>query len=155
MPIKNTYFRIAGFPVLILVMAIQIGCRWSVSSPEKTIQEIKDVEQAFMTHLQKHGAADAFATFAAPDAVIKREKDSLIQGPQAIRAYYEIPVYKNAHAEWSPTKVSVSDDGNMAWTYGPYQWTIYDSTGKESRFSGIFHTIWKRQADGSWKYVWD
>lgn len=138
-----------------ILLFVLTDCNLSISNAEITKQEIKQVEQDFMNHLQKYGAADAFALFAAPDAVIKRENDSLILGPQAIRKYYENPVYHNARANWSPTQISVSDDGKMAWTYGPYQWTIYDSTGKESRFSGIFHTIWKLQPDGSWKYVWD
>ena len=25
----------------------------------------------------------------------------------------------------------------------------------EVEYKGIFHTVWKRQSDNSWKYVWD
>jgi ketosteroid isomerase-like protein len=144
-----------GLLPLMLSLALFHACRPPLPDPEKLRQEITDVERVFMERLQKEGPAEAFAAFAAPDAVIKRENDSLIKGPQAIRHYYEKPVYAKARAEWHPTQVMLSDDGTMAWTYGPYIWTIADSSGKESKFSGIFHTVWKRQPDGSWKYVWD
>jgi len=39
--------------------------------------------------------------------------------------------------------------------YGKYSYSIIDSTGTEISSNGIFHTVWKKQPDGSWKYVWD
>jgi ketosteroid isomerase-like protein len=32
---------------------------------------------------------------------------------------------------------------------------VKDSVGNKKDFKGIFHTVWKKQKDGSWKYVWD
>jgi ketosteroid isomerase-like protein len=43
----------------------------------------------------------------------------------------------------------------MAYTYGKYLWKVKDTTGKIQEFKGVFHTVWKRQSDGSWKYGWD
>jgi ketosteroid isomerase-like protein len=43
----------------------------------------------------------------------------------------------------------------MAYTYGKYTWRSKDTANQNASFSGIFHTVWKRQADGTWKYVWD
>lgn len=36
-----------------------------------------------------------------------------------------------------------------------YTYSVTDSTGETKSSSGIFHTVWKRQADGTWKFVWD
>ena len=30
-----------------------------------------------------------------------------------------------------------------------------NALGNENSMEGIFHTVWKRQEDGSWKFVWD
>jgi ketosteroid isomerase-like protein len=38
---------------------------------------------------------------------------------------------------------------------GNSQYTIKDSTGAAKVYHGFYVTIWKKQADGSWKYVFD
>ena len=43
----------------------------------------------------------------------------------------------------------------MAYTYGEYEFTSLDTLGKSKVSKGIFHTVWKRQGDGTWKYVYD
>jgi hypothetical protein len=44
------------------------------------IEEIRKVEKQFETDLNKMGAHIAFEKWAAPDAVIKRQNDTLISG---------------------------------------------------------------------------
>ena len=56
---------------------------------------------------------------------------------------------------WKPDYVDVSESGDLAYTYGKYTFTSRDSTGRKVVSKGIFHTVWKRQEDGSWKFVWD
>lgn len=118
-------------------------------------QEVTSVEAAFAKMAADQGIAEAFATFAAEDAVIKRQNDTLIKGREAIRNYYSAPFYKSAKVQWKPDFVDVSESGGLAYTYGKYLWSSQDSTGKVSEQRGVFHTVWKRQKDGSWKYVWD
>ena len=117
--------------------------------------EIMNAEKEFQQLLVSDGVANAFYAFAADSAVIKRENDSLITGRDAIKNYYSNPFYKNAIAVWSPDYISVSDDGTMAYTYGKYEWTFTDSAGLKSNYRGVFHTVWKKMKDGTWKYVWD
>lgn len=113
------------------------------------------MEKAFETEMNAKGAAEAFYNYAADDAVIKRENDTLLKGKNAIRDYYSKPVYKTAKAWWSPDHVDVSEDGTMAYTYGKYKWEMTNADGKTVSYGGIFHTVWKKMPDGSWKYVWD
>ena len=53
--------------------------------------------------------------------------------------------------------VAVSDDGTLGYTWGKYTFT--PATGpdgkQEASTSGLYFTVWKRQADGSWKFVYD
>lgn len=122
---------------------------------QKVINDIIAIEKQFMDDLKTNGVEYAFYKYAAPDAVIKRENDSLIMGNLAIKNFYSNPVYKDAIAEWRPDYVDVSNDGSMAYTYGKYKWSMKDNSGKLSIYEGVFHTVWKRMKDGSWKYVWD
>ena len=56
---------------------------------------------------------------------------------------------------WKPDFVDVSASGDLAYTYGAYTYSYKDSTGAIVEQGGIFHTVWKRQADGGWRFVWD
>lgn len=117
--------------------------------------EIAKAEKDFEIMAASRGIAEAFWFFAADDAVIKRGNDSLIFGRENIKKYYSAPYFRTASVKWSPDFIDVSEKADLAYTYGKYHWQSTDSTGKIQEFRGIFHTIWKKQKDGSWKYVWD
>ena len=117
--------------------------------------EIVKVEKDFEKLVDKKGLAEGFYQFADSNAVIKRERDALIIGKENIKNYYLNPKYQSATVTWSPDAVTVSDGGDMASTYGKYIWTSKDPSGKERVLKGVFHTVWKKQKDGSWKYIWD
>jgi ketosteroid isomerase-like protein len=144
---KHFILMLAGVAVATIQLQAQKRQQW--------INEVIATEKAFCEDLKAKGVAYAFEAYAAQDAVIKRGNDSLIYGKAAIRNFYAAPGYQNAIADWKPDFTDVSADGTMAYTYGKYTWTFKDKAGKETQYSGVFHTVWKRQADGSWKYVWD
>lgn len=141
--------------LLTLILAAHYAQGQKANNAAELRSAITKAEASFCADLKAKGAAWAFHTYAAPDAVIKRDNDSLIKGPDAIRNYYSSEPYKQAVADWKPDFVDVSADGTLAYTYGKYTWTLKDKAGKEVKFSGVFHTVWKKQPDGSWKYVWD
>ena len=122
---------------------------------ETVKKEIGDAEKAFATMATEKGIAEAFAYYADSNAVIKRKNDSLITGKEAIKNFYSADFYKNASVTWLPDFIEASPDGNLGYTYGKYLWQSKDSTGKVNEARGIFHTVWKKQKDGSWRYVWD
>lgn len=117
--------------------------------------EVFKAEDDFKKLSQIKGIAEAFYTFADSSAVIKRENDTLIKGKENIKNYYSNPKFKKASVTWKPDFVEVSNDGSLAYTYGKYIWTVTDSLENKKEYKGIFHTVWKKQKDGSWKYVWD
>jgi len=101
------------------------------------------------------GIAEGFWFYADSNAVIKRQNDTLIKGKENIRNYYSAVFYKTASVKWTPDFIEVSESGDMGYTYGKYLWQSKDSTGMISESRGVFHTVWKKQANGRWKYVWD
>ncbi|WP_264566552.1 YybH family protein [Flavobacterium sp. N3904] len=117
--------------------------------------EIVKTEKDFEKLVAEKGPAEGFYQFADSNAVIKREHDTLIIGKANIKNYYLNQKIKNPTVTWSPDAVTVSDAGDMASSYGKYVWTFTDASGKEQIYKGIFHTVWKKQKDGSWKYIWD
>ena len=124
------------------------------ATPEKYKLEIADAERAFAAMAKREGLQAAFSAFAAEDAVIERN-GRLIRGREAIAAFYADARYRRAGLAWSPERVEVSASGDLGYTWGSYTFTATDSLGTAQRSEGIFHTVWKRQPDGSWKFVWD
>lgn len=139
----------------ITIVLICCNKKTEAVNPEAHKAEVFKAEDDFKNLSQSKGIAAAFYAFADDNAVIKREKDSLIKGKENIKTYYSNPKFLKAGVTWKPDFVAVSDDGTLGYTYGKYVWTATDSLGNKKEFKGRFHTVWKKQKDGSWKYVWD
>lgn len=123
---------------------------------EKWKNEIVAVEKEFAEMALKEGIPKAFLTFAADDVVLMRN-NRLITGKAALAKTYENDEsdVKDESLTWKPDFVDVASSGDLGYTYGKYQYTYTDSTGNTRVTEGIFHTVWKRQPDGAWRYVWD
>jgi len=48
-----------------------------------------------------------------------------------------------------------SADGDLGYTLGTWQSTHYNAKGQGQVATGKYVTIWRKQADGSWKVVFD
>lgn len=147
----NKHLNFASFLLLGMLL---LGCGSHNQDLEKWKKEIVEVEKAFNDMAQQEGLVKAFEFFAANDGVIRRSK-KIIKGKEAIRKWYENDVQPNETLTWKPTFVDVSKSGDLAYTYGNFTFTFPDSLGNMKQNTGIFHTVWKRQADGSWRFVWD
>lgn len=117
-------------------------------------QEIEDTELAFARMAMDSGIEAAFRAYAAPDAVMKRG-NKLVSGYDSIVVYLDKNKQEGAELKWSPDFISVSRSGDLAYTYGGFVYTYPDSAGVIQKQEGFFHTVWKRQPDGKWKFVWD
>lgn len=137
-----------------VVLVLIFSCNTSVEK-ESLIKEIFNSEKAFEKMCAEKGIAEAFYFFADDSAVIKRENDTLIIGKEQIKEYYDKEFYKTAKVSWAPDFIDVSEDGTLAYTYGKYLWESKDEKGNDVEYRGVFHTVWKRQIDNTWKYVWD
>lgn len=140
---------------LLLIALVLNSCtqKQKTKNPIYIKLEIVKTEKDFEKLVAKKGLAEGFYQFADSSAVIKRENDTLITGKDNIRKYYSKQT--DATVTWTPEFVSVAEAGDMAYTYGKYRWISKNATGKEHVLEGVFHTVWKKQKDGSWKYVWD
>ena len=121
---------------------------------EKWKSEIMEAEQAFNDLAEKQGLAVAFGTFAAKDGVIRR-RGKVIKSPAAIRAWYEEDAQPGDTLSWKPDFIDVSKSGDLGYTYGGFTFKYLDSLGNQKVNTGTFHSVWKRQANGEWKFVWD
>lgn len=142
--------------ILIFSLLGQSSCRTPSSqvTHEKLKSELFAVEKEFCDMAQRAGVEKAFVYFAADSSVILRG-EQLIKGKEAIRKKYSLFPTKGVKLVWRPNFADVADSGDLGYTYGKYTYTSTDSMGIRHSSEGVFHTVWKRQADGRWKFVWD
>ena len=152
MKIKNV-MNYKTFLICILSLSILSSCNKKIDK-ESVKKEIAETEKAFEKMASEKGIAEAFYHFADENAAIKRNND-IIAGKQNIKDFYNKENLINATVNWSPDFIEVSDDGTLGYTYGKYLWRIEDEDGKIQELKGVFNTVWKRQKDNNWKYVWD
>ena len=112
------------------------------------------MEKEFSDFVQKEGISAGFAKYAAEDAVANRN-GNLLKGRDKINDFYNKTRSLKDKLEWTAEFADVSASGDLGYTYGSYIYTAYDSAGKSKEYKGIFHTVWKKQKDRSWKFVYD
>jgi len=135
---------------LVVLLVILGSCATPPVDHEKSKSEVMQVERDFAQMAKDKGIAEAFYAFADDSAVIKRGL-TLFKGKEAIRNFY---AHQTAgELQWSPDFADAS--GDLGYTYGQFIYAEKDSKGKVNEIKGYFHTVWKKQKDGSWKFVWD
>ena len=135
-------------------------CSCSVETEKEAIEkwknEILETEQNFSNMVRDEGIRRAFLSYAAENAVLMRN-NSLVIGKKAITVHFENQKIKDNDVSltWKPDFVDVSESGDLGYTYGHYVFSYIDSSGNANESKGVFHTVWKRQPDGTWRFVWD
>jgi hypothetical protein len=120
------------------------------------IQRMVASERAFAAAAHEIGVRDSFLTFFADDAVaIVRgaagQPTSLVpaKAQLAARPLQALPL--QADLLWEPFTGQVSGDGSMGWLTGGY--AVLSSTTRDLLAEGAYFSVWKRQANGTWR-VW-
>lgn len=116
--------------------------------------EVAAMEDVFCAMAKAKGLNAAFAYFAAPDVGFIDTDPRKFRGPAAVQERIG-PDQPGVSLQWSASFTDVSDDGTMGYNYGRYESRVSGAGGQERVRGGWFLTIWKRQPDGSWKYVMD
>jgi ketosteroid isomerase-like protein len=135
----------------------------AAADPDGLRAGLAGAEQSFCAEVAKVGIADAFIANMADDCFLadnlsltRAEYSAAVQKARAkAGADYKPGPNPNVHLTWAPIKVDVSADGTLGYTWGRYDFTSRGKDGKVDSSTGIYLTIWKRQPDGMWKFVYD
>jgi ketosteroid isomerase-like protein len=112
-----------------------------------------DLEAKFGKDVAEHGGA-GFAAWFADDGVALGNGEAPVIGKVAIAksANWDPKTYQ---LTWTPTDAVMGPSGDMGYTWGHFEGHSKDQNGNPVLTSGRYMTIWRKQADGSWKVVLD
>ena len=137
---------IAAALILILGLPAAALAADGPGNAELAIQ-LRATEEAFAKTMadRDHGA---FVSFLAEEAVFFSRAGEL-RGREAVVAAWK-PLFEAAEApfSWRPEVATVLDSGSLGLTSGPV-------LAPNGRRIGTFTSVWRREADGSWKIVFD
>jgi ketosteroid isomerase-like protein len=142
----------------LLLAALLVGGAWSQQVPPlpvndkdfpKALTPVVEAEHAFAIYSVEHGMKEAFLRFAAPDGIIFRHAPV-----NATETWTQTTPAPTGLLTWYPTYADVSRAGDLGWTTGPYEFRE-KAEDKQAAASGHYVTLWRRQPDGSFKFVLD
>jgi ketosteroid isomerase-like protein len=133
---------------------VLLGPAQAAPDKEKLKAEIAGMEDAFCAMAKEKGLLAAFTHFASPDVAFIDTDPRKYHGLEAVLKRIG-PDQPGVSVTWSAMFIDVSDDGTLGYDYGRYEFRSPGANGQQNVAGGFFLTIWKRQPDGSWRYVMD
>ncbi|MFN8547101.1 MAG: DUF4440 domain-containing protein [Candidatus Eisenbacteria bacterium] len=112
------------------------------------VRPVVEVEQAFCADAASRGVRAAFLTFMAEDGVIFRPT------PTNARESWEKREDLDGSLRWWAETADIARSGELGYTLGPWHYRT-EATGDSIVAAGVYLTVWRRQADGSWKAAAD
>jgi ketosteroid isomerase-like protein len=111
-------------------------------------QELFDAERAFVRMAAEKGFRDSFYAYFADDGIAFNPHPFRVRIALAGQPSTPPPM----GADWAPVFGDISAAGDLGWNTGPLLYAGRD--GQPDRH-GMFFSVWKRQADGSFRVVLD
>lgn len=116
------------------------------------LQEMVSTEQAFSRMAAEKNTRDAFMAFIADDGLLFRP--GAVNGKKWMTEHPVPPSDKRPLLAWQPSFAGMAAAGDLGFTTGPWEAKPDINDEKPSAY-GHFVTLWKKQPDGSWKFVVD
>jgi hypothetical protein len=140
------------FLVLLLVVA---SCKSSVKKGTKTDafakMEMMNTDRQFSKMSEEKGMKNAFIEYLDSNGILLRANHLPIAGADAV----DFLIQQNDTdytLTWEPSHGMVAQSGELGYTYGIY---ALRPSRKDTIIYGTYVSIWKKQKDGTWKYVLD
>jgi ketosteroid isomerase-like protein len=126
----------------------------AMSPGSGALEAIRSADVEFSNAAAKFGTGVAFGRYAAADAQMFSGPGEFITGPHAISESFGPPTEKNTLV-WHPVHGEVAASGDLGFTVGNAVFTGVREDGAKIERLSKYLTVWKKQRDGSWRYVVD
>jgi ketosteroid isomerase-like protein len=118
------------------------------------IDAIREADTQFSHAASTLGTGKAFGRYAADDAQVFSGPGEFISGPEAIMESFGPPT-SGSSLRWHPVAGEISRSGDLGYTVGNAVFTGHREDGAPEVGYSKYLTVWKKQRDGSWRFVAD
>jgi ketosteroid isomerase-like protein len=142
---KSSHWRLAFTGLLIIILPFVLPAQ--TTNPD--LQAMVAAERAFAQLARDQNTKDAFLYFLTDDAITSGPSGP-IKGKEGIKN-------QEVNSSWLHWEVAFSDiagSGDFGYNTGPWEYRANKTDEKAVAF-GEFNSIWKKQADGSWRNALD
>jgi ketosteroid isomerase-like protein len=141
--------------LLILIMTLVSACSTTGGSNGAAMESLLATDAAWSAAAAR-GDLDEVASYWTPDAVLHVPNAPALEGRAAIRAFLgETAQQPGFSLSWHATGASVSEDGSLGYTHGPYVLTLEGPYGDLISLQGTYLTVFERQGDGGWRCTYE
>ena len=130
----------------ILISSILLVC---LLKPDEKIKKLIEAEHAFAKVAATKSMKDAFENYLDSTGIILNG-NRFVNG---LEAYKKVPADTTQLLLWYPTFVQRNDAGDFGFSTGPYHY--YADKKAKPVASGFFFSIWKKNAKGDFKVLFD
>jgi len=134
-----------------VALALLAGAALSLyadTTADTAVDSLIQAEQAFARTSVEKGMKEAFLAYLAEDAILFRP------GPIPGKAWLRDRPAPAIVLSWRPAYAEVARAGDVGFTFGPWELRSQDPKDTDVAY-GTFVTVWRKQADGSWKVAVD
>ena len=144
--------------ILVLLLALS-GCQQTPppQPPDTRAADEVAIRAAEAAQIKAVAALDAAAAVSvySDDVVAMDAESPTIQGKENMRQWFENFFKDKPQFSGSTTKVEVARSGDLAYSMGTGKMTIQPKKGKPVETGLKYVSLWKKQADGSWRMIVD
>ena len=136
----------------ILLMSPQTPTPPPSQTVTTALERMAATERAFAAATAHVGVRDGFLTFLMPDAIDIAPVDgrlAIVNLPARLRAQAAPALPLRRTLLWEPRWGAISSAGDLGWLTGPYRNAGAGTAGPDRH--GACFSIWRRQADGTYK----
>jgi ketosteroid isomerase-like protein len=141
---RRAFAPTVGLTLVLALASLGALAQQPSSGLQTDFDRLVATERAFAKLSEAQGIKASFLANVAGDAVIFR--------PGAVPAKEWLSSHPNPDVllVWHPTYAAIARSGDLGWTTGPYE-----LSAKGEKDFGQFSTVWRKQGDGTWKFVID
>ena len=118
------------------------------------LEDMRAADDEFARTAARLGTGRAFGEYAAENAQIFSTPGEFITGPAAISQAFG-PTTDDSKLVWHPVMGEVAHSGDLGFTVGNAVLTSRSLEGTPQVRYSKYLTVWKKQRDGTWRYVVD
>ncbi len=138
--------------LLLAALAVLGGATPATPGPDAA--SLRAAENAFAASVREKNR-EHFAAAVADDAIFVSGNDVLRGKAAIVEAWAPLFAPDAPPMDWHPEVAEVQEGGALGLTRGPWTISGKDKDGKPAPRSGIFNSVWRKQADGTWKVIFD